>query len=595
MVSLGGFGAGMAGGATVAIVIRAVDNYSKGLKGATTALEKFKKIGIAVAKVYAIGVAGAFLIGVKNAVREEKAVAKLTQQLKNHNQATKENIASLTDLATEMQNVTGFADDQIIAGQAMLASFSLTTKQIKELTPHLLNLATMTENSTGVQADLATTAKMVGVALGGQAGRLVQMGIKINDADKALLKLADDQEKINILMRIFEENAGGLAEAVGNTLPGKVRILQAAFGDLTQSLAEEGGLLDILNSIVDLATTAVGKFNELSPEQKGNIGKIAAGTAIGVGAFAAYKAAQGATPLNPLFVSDVGLTSAVGAGGAVAGGAVLGVGGAAAVGGGGAAMVGGAALIGPAILAVIAGAVSYNVGKGLAESVIENRRTQKNPIISNDPELMLRRVDVMQMSWDEFLSSREQESTQLDLQRIQLNSLISEEKLYNSELLKLSTQFDAGTIDAATYGLAQRNLKLNIEDTRLGFDLLDADLTSFAKTVGRVSDEIVLNTTGMETVAGWLSDGGYVSQSVLDRLEASGWATGNENVIPENDFVSRPGMSPVSFSPQDTIIGVKNPGALGGSSIIVNIENLSGVDADTIAVALHEQLSTMIS
>lgn len=41
---------------------------------------------------------------------------------------------------------------------------------------------------------------------------------------------------------------------------------------------------------------------------------------------------------------------------------------------------------------------------------------------------------------------------------------------------------------------------------------------------------------------------------------------------PFNDFIQRPGMSPVGFSPQDTIIGVKDTGTLGGNTT-VNINN----------------------
>jgi len=41
------------------------------------------------------------------------------------------------------------------------------------------------------------------------------------------------------------------------------------------------------------------------------------------------------------------------------------------------------------------------------------------------------------------------------------------------------------------------------------------------------------------------------------------------------DFLMRPGRSAVSFSPDDTIIGVKDASSLGGKSIIVNINNTS--------------------
>ena len=204
------------------------------------------------------------------AQKQEKAVAKLVQQLKNHNEATSKNIKALTGQAKALQKVTGFGDEAIIAGQAMLASFNLTTKQIKELTPHMLNLAIMTENTTGHQADLAAVAKMVGVALGGQAGRLVQMGIAITEAQREMLKLADANEKINILMQIFEENAGGLAEATGRTLAGSLSKAKNAMGDL----AEELGFL-LKPTITEASKKIVAQMNKwsdalraLTPEQK---------------------------------------------------------------------------------------------------------------------------------------------------------------------------------------------------------------------------------------------------------------------------------------------------------------------------------------
>ena len=37
----------------------------------------------------------------------------------------------------------------------------------------------------------------------------------------------------------------------------------------------------------------------------------------------------------------------------------------------------------------------------------------------------------------------------------------------------------------------------------------------------------------------------------------------------KDDFISRPGQAPVSFSPKDTIIGVKSPGDMGGSKTFI--------------------------
>ena len=36
-----------------------------------------------------------------------------------------------------------------------------------------------------------------------------------------------------------------------------------------------------------------------------------------------------------------------------------------------------------------------------------------------------------------------------------------------------------------------------------------------------------------------------------------------------NDFISRPGQRAVPFSPQDNVIGVKDLGSLGGTTIVI--------------------------
>lgn len=50
----------------------------------------------------------------------------------------------------------------------------------------------------------------------------------------------------------------------------------------------------------------------------------------------------------------------------------------------------------------------------------------------------------------------------------------------------------------------------------------------------------------------------------------SGLGSGVKGFFGFDDFISRPGQSPVSFNPQDTIIGVKNPGSIGGTTVQIN-------------------------
>ncbi|MCK5268561.1 MAG: phage tail tape measure protein [Spirochaetes bacterium] len=64
-----------------------------------------------------------------------------------------------------------------------------------------------------------------------------------------------------------------------------------------------------------------------------------------------------------------------------------------------------------------------------------------------------------------------------------------------------------------------------------------------------------------------------------------------------NDFISRPGSAPVSFSPDDTIIGVKKPGDLGGQNINVSFNNLSvrdDGDVDRIRDMMDDYFRTVM-
>ena len=201
-----------------------------GFKKAGAAIKKFKThILAAVAVMYVMVKAVKSIVLAYKA--QEQAEARLSAALQNQGQYTEENVRSLTEQAAALQKVTQFGDEQIISGQAMLASFALNTDQIKKMTPAMLDLAIMTQKTTGSQSDLESIAKLVGIALGGQAGRLVQMGIKLSEAEKKELTLATATEKINVLFEIFQKNAGGLAVAVGETATGSIDKLSNKISD----------------------------------------------------------------------------------------------------------------------------------------------------------------------------------------------------------------------------------------------------------------------------------------------------------------------------------------------------------------------------
>jgi len=67
----------------------------------------------------------------------------------------------------------------------------------------------------------------------------------------------------------------------------------------------------------------------------------------------------------------------------------------------------------------------------------------------------------------------------------------------------------------------------------------------------------------------------------------------NSNVQSLNDFILTSSGKIIKPSPQDTIIGTKNPGSLGGS-INIQTGDIYGVDADQVAEALGKEIKKVI-
>jgi len=219
----------------------AINSVKSGLKGVGTSWMEVAK-GMLAWNVFAqLGRAAVDFIksSIEAFGQQEQAVARLTAALKNQNQYTEDNIQALKDQAKALQQVTTFGDEQIISAQAMLGSFALTTEQIKEMTPRMLDLATMTAKTTGGQMDLEQAAKFVGMALGGQAGRLTQAGIRLDDYQKKAFQAADENERFNMLLEIFDQNAKGMAESVGKTATGSMIRFGNVISDIKEDLGEE--------------------------------------------------------------------------------------------------------------------------------------------------------------------------------------------------------------------------------------------------------------------------------------------------------------------------------------------------------------------
>lgn len=152
-------------------------------------------------------------------------------------------LSKLKELNSTLAKKTKFDDDATASGQAVLAQFGLTGKQIAKLTPLLQDYAARTGK------DLPTAAKDLGKSIMGQGRALKNIGLNFQDAGSKAGNLRQ-------LMGGLREKVGGFASKEGKTAAGRAEILRNQFGELQETVG--GALMPTLQRLVGVLLTVVG-------------------------------------------------------------------------------------------------------------------------------------------------------------------------------------------------------------------------------------------------------------------------------------------------------------------------------------------------
>jgi hypothetical protein len=220
--------------------------------------------GLTNAGVGMVALGGAALFGLGKAAKASEeahlSVVKLENTLTNMPRLAGENSKSFIDLANAIQDKTAADADQIIEAQALLGTFQVTGKEIRGITPLVVDLA----RKFGI--DMTSAALQVGKALDGNVGALQRNGISI---DKTLFAT----DRYAAVTKALRDQVGGFAEEEGKTFAGSLERLKNQMGDLAEGVG--AGAVDAFSSLFGIVEGGVDKLNELSPAAQSAIGKIA--------------------------------------------------------------------------------------------------------------------------------------------------------------------------------------------------------------------------------------------------------------------------------------------------------------------------------
>jgi phage-related protein len=260
----------MAGSRTLKLSILAdVDDLRNKLGTASKETEGFgskvgdfgKKAGIAlgVAAAAAAAYATTLLVdGVKSAIEDEAAQAKLAGTLERVAGASKETVKAVEDYITKTALATGVADDKLRPAFDRLVR---STGDVKDAQDGM-NLALDISQATG--KDLTTVSAALGKAFDGNVTSLAKITGGFEASELKGKTLAD-------LMPTLTERFGGAAQEQAETFAGKMARLGVAFDEAKETAGSFilDGITPIITAFVDQGIPAIQQFaEEIGPKLK---------------------------------------------------------------------------------------------------------------------------------------------------------------------------------------------------------------------------------------------------------------------------------------------------------------------------------------
>jgi hypothetical protein len=237
-----------------------VDQLKKSLNTGTKEVDGFagklggfaKKAGaaFAVAGAAAAAYAGTLLVdGVKSAIEDEAAQAKLATTLENVTGATNAQIKAVEDYITQTALANGITDDVLRPSLDRLVRSTKDVTKAQELQQLALDI------SAGTGKDLSAVSEALGKAYDGNLGALKRLGVGIDDS---IIKSKNFDAAAAALSKTFEGQASKQAE----TFQGKMARLTVAFDEAKETVGSYvlDALTPLISNFVDKGIPAIQDF-----------------------------------------------------------------------------------------------------------------------------------------------------------------------------------------------------------------------------------------------------------------------------------------------------------------------------------------------
>ena len=229
------------------LILELKDLTSKGLSSIGTGLSSLRGHFLALSAAVA-GLTAFLVSSVKAYLEQENANEKLNQALKNQGVFTEQTARELQNYAAELQKTTTFQDEVIVETEALLTTFGLAGKTLKDATKLSLDL------SVALGIDLKSAAMLLGKSISGESVSFGKFKLAISETTPRAERLALVMEQLN-------QKVGGQAEARLSTTSGQIENFSNRVGDLKERIGAL--LIPALTSLLDILSKVVSVFESL--------------------------------------------------------------------------------------------------------------------------------------------------------------------------------------------------------------------------------------------------------------------------------------------------------------------------------------------
>lgn len=213
--------------------------FEKGLTKFSAAAKAAFAAAAAAAAAYAVKLG---VDGVKAAIEDEQAQARLAQTLQKAAGATAEAVKQTEDFISQMQLATGVSDTTL---RAAMGRLTLSTNDVTKA-QDLLGLSLDISKATGKSVE--SVANALGKAYDGQTTALGKLGIGLSSSELKAMSFTQVQERLSDLF-------GGAAARNAETFQGKIDIMKQRFAEFQEGVGN--ALIPVLLNLFNMIETKI--------------------------------------------------------------------------------------------------------------------------------------------------------------------------------------------------------------------------------------------------------------------------------------------------------------------------------------------------